>query len=71
MDFIGRLCPWTEDRPDIVNMLGWHQFKIDLPKGFHEGSDEVMLALYKINEVVFDAIVMYPPKVYNFESENY
>ena len=71
LDCIGRVCPWTEDRPNIVTMLGWYDFKTDMPKGFHEGSDEVMLALYKINEVVFDAIVMYLPKVYNFESENY
>ena len=67
----GRLCPWTEDRPSIVNMIGWHQFSTSLPKGFHEGSDEAKLSLYKINEVVSRAIVMYPPEVYNFESENF
>ena len=42
-----------------------------LPRGFHEGSDEVMLALYKINEVVFDARVSYPYMVYNYESRDY
>ena len=36
-------------------MLGWHQYRSELPKGFHEGSDEVMLALYKLNELIFEA----------------
>ena len=40
-------------------------------RSLHEGSDEVMLALYKINEVVFDARVVYPFMVYNYESESY
>ena len=35
------------------------------------GSDEVMLALYKINEVVFDARVAYPFMIYNYESRDY
>ena len=30
-----------------------------------------MLALYKLNEVIFKAIVVYPFKVYNYESEQY
>ena len=52
-------------------MLGWHQYRSELPKGFHEGSDEVMLALYKLNELIFEARVVYPFKVYNYESEQY
>ena len=40
----------------------------DLPKGFHEGSDEIMLALYKINEVIFNAITVYRYKILNVES---
>ena len=63
LDVNGRLCPWTEENP--------HQFPTNLPKGFHVGSDEVMLALYKINEAIFGAIVMYPFKVFNFESGSY
>ena len=50
----------STSHPDDINMLGWHKYKTLLPRGFHEGSDEVMLALYKINEVVFDARVVYP-----------
>ena len=42
-----------------------------LPKGFYEGSDEAMLSIYKINQVIFEAIVMFPLKVFNFESGNY
>ena len=45
-------------QPNEINMLGSHKYKTLLPRGFHEGSDEVMLALYKINEVVFDARVV-------------
>ena len=66
-----RILPWAETKPNIVNMLGWHQFPTCMPRRFHEGSDEVMLALYKINELVFKAIVLYPFKVYNFESGKY
>ena len=38
------------------------------PEGFHEGTDEIMLALYKINEIIFDAITVYPYKILNIES---
>ena len=54
-----------------INMIGWHQLPSDLPTGFHEGSDDVMLALYKVNEVIFDAIVSYPYKIWNVESGKY
>ena len=47
-------------QPNEINMLGWHKHKTLLPRGFHEGSDEVMLALYKLNEVLFEARVVYP-----------
>ena len=47
-------------QPNEINMLGWHQYQTLLPRGFHEGSDEVMLALYKLNEVMFEARVVYP-----------
>ena len=30
-----------------------------------------MLALYKLNEILFDARVVYPFRVYNYESESY
>ena len=30
-----------------------------------------MLALYKINEVVFDALIVYPFKILNYESGRY
>ena len=49
--------------------LGLSRTKFLYPKGFHEGSDEVMLALYKLNEVTFKAMVVYPFKVLNFESD--
>ena len=71
LDFNGNLCTWSEDKPSIVNMIGWHRFPTSLPKGFHERSDEVMLSLYKINEVVFEAIVIYTSKIFNYESGNY
>lgn len=61
-----RICPWAERNPNLMNMIGWHQFPKNILKGFHEGGDEVMLALYKINELVFEAIVLYPFKVYDF-----
>ena len=51
-------------------MLGWHKYKTLLPRGFHEGSDEIMLALYKLNKVMFEARVVYPFMVYNYESES-
>ena len=54
-----------------INMLGWHQYRSELPKGFHEESDEVMLALYKLNELIFEARVVYPLKVYTYETEQY
>ena len=44
-----RIFAWYKRRPDQINMLGWHQYPSELLKGFHEGSDEVMLALYKLN----------------------
>ena len=65
---IGKL----EHNPEVViyaNTL--HKYPSELPKGFHEGSDEVMLALYKLNELIFKARVVYPFKVYNYESEQY
>ena len=52
-------------------MVGWHQFPSDLPEGFQEGSNEIMLAFYKINEVVFNAITLYPYKILNAESGRY
>ena len=58
-------------QPNVINMLEWHKYKTLLPRGFHEGSDEVMLALYKLNEVLFDARVVYPHRVYNYESDSY
>ena len=58
-------------QPNEINILGWHKYQTVLPRGFHEGSDEVMLALYKLNEVLFEARVEYPFMVYNYESESY
>ena len=49
-------------------MVEWHQLPSDLPEGFQEGRDEIMLALYKINEIVFNAITVYPYKILNAES---
>ena len=60
-----RIAAWSIRRPNEINMLGWHQYQTELPRGFHEGSDEIMLALYKLNEVMFDARVVYPFMVYN------
>ena len=68
MDFQGRINPWSAMHRTSINMIGWHQLPSDLPTGFREGSDEVMLALYKINEVIFGAIVIYPYKILNVES---
>ena len=39
--------------------------------GYHEGSNEIMLAPYKLNEVLFDATVVYPAKIYNQEAQRY
>ena len=71
LDYQGRINPWSAINVNSINMIGWHQHRTDLPRGFHQGSDEVMLALYKINEVIFDAIVVYPYKIRNTESGNY
>ena len=66
-----RISAWDFSRPHKINMLGWHQYPSALPKGFHEGSDEVMLALYNLNEMIFKTIVAYPFKVYNYGSEQH
>ena len=66
-----RIHAWYKMRPHTINMLGWHQYPSDLPKGLQEGSDEVMLALYKLNELIFQARVVYPFKVHNNELEQY
>ena len=71
LDIRVRICPFAKRNPNEMNMIGWHQFPTSMPRGFHEGSDEVMLTLYKIKELVFDAIVLYPLKVYNFESREF
>ena len=68
LGFDGRICPWGNAESNVINMVGWHQFPSVLPEGFQEGSDEIMLALYKINEVVFNAITLYPYKILNAES---
>ena len=39
--------------------------------GYHEGSNEIMLALYKLNEVLFNANVVYPFKIFNQEAQKY
>ena len=39
--------------------------------GYHEGSNEIMLAPYKLNEVLFDATVVYAAKIYNQEAQRY
>ena len=31
-------------QPNEINMLGWHKYQTLLPRGLHEGSDEIMLA---------------------------
>ena len=66
-----RIAAWSKRRSKEIDMLGWQQYQTELLKGFHEGSDEVMLALYKLNEVMFDARVVYPFMVYNYEKERY
>ena len=54
-----------------VNMLGWNDFPSSMTGGYHEGLDEIMLALYKLNEVIFKAIVVYPMMIYNQEAQRY
>ena len=54
-----------------VNMLGWNNYPSSMVGGYHEGSDEIMLALYKLNEVLYDAIVVYPMMIYNQEAQRY
>ena len=54
-----------------VNMLGWNNFPSSMVGGYHEGSDEIMLALYKHDEVIFNAIVVYPMMIYNQEAQRY
>ena len=71
LQFDERLRPWEPSESYVINMIGWHQFPSELRKGFHEGSNEIMLALYKINEVVFNAITVYPYKILNVESGSY
>ena len=71
LGFQGRINPWSTMNLTLINMIGWHQLSSDLPKGFHEGSDEVMLALYKINEVIFNSTVVYPYKIRNIEYGKY
>ena len=71
LGFPGRINLWSTINFTLINMIGWHQLPTDLPKGFHERSDEVILALYKINEVIFNVIVVYPYKILNVESDKY
>ena len=54
-----------------VNMLRWKNYPTDLVGGYPEGSKEIMLALYKLNEVLFDANVVYPFKIYNQGAQRY
>ena len=54
-----------------VNMLGWNNYPTNLVGGYHEGSNEIMLALYKLNEVLFNANVVYSFKIYNQEAKRY
>ena len=54
-----------------VNMLGWSNYPSSMVGGYHEGSDEIMLALYKLNEVIYEAIVVYPNLMYNHEAQKY
>ena len=54
-----------------VNMLGWNNFPSSMVGGYHEGSNEIMLALYKLNEVLFNATVVYPLMIYNQEAQRY
>ena len=48
-------------------MLGWHKY----PTLLEKGSDVIMLVLCKLNETLFEAIVVYPHKTYYFESLRY
>ena len=54
-----------------VKMLGWNNFPTSMVGGYHEGSNEIMLALYKLNEVLFKATVVYPLMIYNQEAQRY
>ena len=45
LDVNVRSAAWSRRRPKEINMLGWHQYQTELPRGFHEGSDEVMLSV--------------------------
>ena len=54
-----------------VNMLGWGNYPLKMIGGYDEGSDEIMLALYKLNEVIYEAIVVYPNLIYNQEAQRY
>ena len=54
-----------------VNMLGWNNFPTSMTGGYHEGSNEIMLALYKLNEVIFKATVVYPMMIFNQEAQKY
>ena len=54
-----------------VNMLGWNNYPSSMVGGYHEGSDEIMLALYKLNEVLYEAIVVYSMLIYNQEAQRY
>ena len=54
-----------------VNMSGWNNYPSNMVGSYHEGSNEIMLALYKLNEVLFDASVVYPSKIYNQEAQRY
>ena len=58
-----RIYAWNKMRPDTISMLGWQKYPSELPKGFHKWSDEVMLALYKLNDLIFNARVVYLFKV--------
>ena len=54
-----------------VNVLGWNNFPTSMTGGYHEGSNEIMLALYKLNEVIFKATVVYPMMIFNQEAQKY
>ena len=54
-----------------VNMLSWNNYPTNLVGGYHEGSTEIMLALYKLNGVLFNANVVYLFKIHNQEPQRY
>ena len=37
LNLISRITAWDATRPNIANMIGWHQFPTHLPKEFYEG----------------------------------